>query len=126
MRFESHVVAFCDRFLAQRTFELVVAPALADFAFEEAAGRRSRFANRAAVLRAAAGGVLHDAQRSSDVFFKILLLSMSYFMFPVFLSITAFKTWSAFLIFATIVFAMSVVPVLICFWPERRPMRLGE
>jgi hypothetical protein len=126
MTFESHIVAFCDRFLAQRTFELVVAPALADFAFEEAAGRRSRLANRVAVLRAAAGGVLHDAQRSSDVFCKILLLSMSYFMFPVFLSITAFKTWSAFLLFATIVFAMSVAPVIICFWPERRPMRLGE
>lgn len=126
MRFESHIVAFCDRFLAQRTFELIVAPALADFAFEEAAGRRSRLANRAAVLRAAAGGFLHDAQRGSDVFFRLLLLSVSYFMFPVALSITAFKTWSAFLVFAAAVFLMATVPVLICFWPERRPVRVGD
>jgi integral membrane sensor domain MASE1 len=126
MTFEAHIVAFCDRFLAQRTFDLIVAPALADCAFEESGGRRSRLATRAAVVRAVAGGVLHDAQRGSDVFFKILLLSMSYFMFPVMLSMTAFKTWSAFLIFATIVVVMSTAPVIICFWPERRSMRLGE
>lgn len=126
MSFETWVVGFCERFLAQRTFELIVAPALADYEFEEAAGRRSRLANRAAVLRAAAGGLLHDAQRGSDVFFKLLLLSVSYFMFPVAISITAFKTWSAFLLFATVVLVMSMAPVLICFWPERRPMRLGD
>jgi integral membrane sensor domain MASE1 len=126
MTFEAHIVAFCDRFLAQRTFDLIVAPALADCAFEESGGRRGRLANCGAVVRAVAGGVLHDAQRGSDVFFKILLLSMSYFMFPVMLSMTAFKTWSAFLIFATIVVVMSTAPVIICFWPERRSMRLGE
>jgi hypothetical protein len=126
MTFESRILAFSNRFLAQRTFELVVAPALADLAFEEAAGRRGRLANRAAVVRAAAGGFLHDAQRGSDVFLKLLLLSVSYFMFPVALSITAFTTWSAFFMFASVVFVMSIAPVIICFWPERGPMRLGE
>ena len=126
MTFESRIVAFCDRFLDDRTFELIVAPALADCAFEEAAGRRSRLANRAAVVRAAAGGLLHDAQRGCDVFFRLLLLSVSYFMFPVALSITAFKTWSGFFAFATVVLVMAVAPVIICFWPERRPMRLGD
>ena len=79
-----------------------------------------------ALVRAAAGGFVHDAQRGSDVFFKLLLLSVSYFMFPVALSITAFKTWSSFFTFAALVLVMSLAPVIICFWPERRPMRVGE
>jgi hypothetical protein len=126
MTFETRIVAFGERFLAQRTFDLIVAPALADCEFEAAAGRRGRLANRIALLRAAGGGLLHDCQRGSDVFLRLVLLSVSYFMFPVALSVTAFKTWSAFFIFAGVVLAMSIAPVIICFWPERRPMRLGE
>jgi hypothetical protein len=126
MTFETWIVALCERFLAQRTFELIVAPALADCEFEAAAGRRSRLANRVALMRAAGGGFVHDCQRGSDVFFKLVLLSVSYFMFPVALSVSAFKTWSAFLLFAASVLLMSLAPVVICFWPERRPMRVGE
>jgi hypothetical protein len=126
MTFETRLVALCDRFLAQRTFELIVAPAVADIAYEAAAGRRGRFANRAALVRAAAGGLLHDCHRGSDVFCKLVLLSVSYFTFPVALSVSAFRTWSAFFIFASIVLALSIVPVVICFWPERRPARVGE
>ena len=48
------------------TFELIVAPALADLQFEEDGGRRSRIADRVAVLRAVAGGVAHDLARDSD------------------------------------------------------------
>lgn len=126
MTFETWIVAVCDRFLAQRTFELIVAPAVADCEFEAAAGRRSRIANRAALVRAASGGFLHDMQRGSDVFFRVVLLSVSYFMFPVALSVTVFKTWSTFLVFAAVVLLLSLAPVMICFWPERRPMRVGE
>jgi hypothetical protein len=126
MTFETWLVAVCDRFLAQRTFELIVAPAVADCEYEISAGRCSRFANRAALVRAAAGGFLHDFQRGSDVFFKLVLFSVSYFMFPVAMSVAAFKTWSGFFIFASIVLAMSLAPVIICFWPERRPMRCSE
>ena len=126
MTFETWIVALCDRFLAQRTFELIVAPAVADCEFEAAAGRRSRLANRVALIRAAGGALVHDCQRGSDVFFKLVLLSVSYFMFPVALSAAAFKTWSAFLMFAAVVLLMSLAPVIICFWPERRPMRVGE
>ena len=126
MTFETWIVAVCDRFLAQRTFELIVAPAVADCEFEMSSGRGSRLTNRLALLRAAGGGFAHDFQRGSDVFFKMVLLSVSYFLFPVALSMDAFKTWSAFLMFASVVVAMSLAPVIICFWPERRPMRVGE
>ena len=110
MTFENWIVTVCDRFLAERTFELIVAPALADCEFEAASGRGTRFANRAALVRAAAGGFLHDFQRGSDVFFKLVLFSVSYFMFPVALSMTAFKTWSAFFGFASMVIVMSITP----------------
>ena len=41
MRFESRIIAFAERFLSDRTFELIVAPALADLAVRAArpAGR---------------------------------------------------------------------------------------
>ena len=120
MRFDSLVLAFCDRFLAQRTFDLIVAPALADLEFEEAAGRRSRIAMRAAVVRAIIGGWREDLVRGSDAFLRLTLLSVSYYMFPVAVSAGIFKTWSSFFIAATIVLALSLIPVMVCFWPARR------
>jgi hypothetical protein len=120
MRFDSLVLAFCDRFLAQRTFELVVVPALADLEFEEATGRRSRIAMRAAVLRAILGGWRHDLVRGSDTFLRLVLLSACYYLFPIAVSVRLFKTWSEFFVAVMVVFAMSLTPVLVCFWPARR------
>ena len=118
--FERMVIGFCDRFLAQRTFELVVEPALADLEFEEAGGRRSRLAMRGAVLRAMLGGLRHDMLRGSDSFLKLTLLSACYYVFPVAVSVRLFKTWSEFFVVVLLVFAMSLTPVLVCFWPARR------
>jgi hypothetical protein len=120
MRFDSLVLVFCDRFLAQRTFDLIVAPALADLEFEEATGRRSRMAMRAAVLRAILGGWRYDVARGSDTFLRLTLLSFCYYMFPVAVSVGIFKTWSGFFIAATAVLALSLVPVMVCVWPARR------
>ena len=93
MTFEWWIVALCARFLSQRTFELVVEPALADLEFEQALGRRSRIASHAAVLRAIVGGMRHDMQRGSGGFFKLTLLSACYYLFPVAVSVRIFKTW---------------------------------
>ena len=120
MRFDSLVLAFCDRFLAERTFDLIVAPALADLEFEEAGGRRSRIAIRAAVLRAMIGAWGHDLVRGSDTFLQLALLSACYYVFPVAVSVRMFNTWSEFFVALAIVFAMSLTPVLVCFWPARR------
>jgi len=46
MTFESGVVAFATRFISARSFELIVAPALADLEFEDSIGRRGRLASR--------------------------------------------------------------------------------
>ena len=96
MSFESWSSRICDRFVSQRTFDLVVVPALADLEFEEAAGRRSRIASRAAVLRAIAGGVGHDMRRGSGGFLKLALLSAATTCFRSPCRSAIFRTWSDF------------------------------
>ena len=126
MTFETFVVAISDRFLSQRTFELVVEPALAALEFEEAAGRRSRIANHAAVLRAIAGGMRDDMRRGSGGFLKLTLLSAGYYMFPVAVSVRIFETWPEFFAAATVALLLSLAPVMACFWPSRHPVRRVE
>jgi hypothetical protein len=126
MSFESWVVAISDRFVSQRTFDLVVAPALADLEFEEEAGRRSRIAGRAAVLRAILGGAGHDLRGGSAGFFKLTLLSACYYLFPLAVSVRMFNTWSDFLIAAVVLLLLSLTPVMVCFWPARHPVRHGD
>jgi hypothetical protein len=120
MSFESRVVSFSQRFLSDRAFQLIVEPALADLQFDEEAGRRSTLANRVAVLRAVAGGLGDDLSRDWYSVFKLTLLSTCYFMFPIALGIQAFKTWSEFFLVASMVQALALVPVVVCFWPPPR------
>ena len=123
MSFASRIVAFSDRFLSQRSFELIVAPALADLEFEDEAGRRSRLANRYSVLRAVAGGVRDDVWRDSGSVFKLALVSVCYYMFPIVVGFSYFKTWSDFFAVMALVLALALVPVAVCFWPERHTAR---
>ncbi len=126
MTFESFVIALCDRFVSQRAFDLIVTPALADLEFEAAAGRRHPIAGRAAVLRAIAGGVAHDMRGGSGSFLKLTLLSACYYAFPVAVSVRIFETWSGFFLAGAAVLALSLVPVMVCFWPQRHPVRHGD
>ena len=126
MSFESRVIAFGDRFLSDRTFRLVVEPALADLQFDEDTGRRSGIANRLAVLKAVAGALRLDVWRDSSSLLKMLLLSMSYHMFPLAVGIQYFKTWSEFFAAMLLVLALSLVPVMVCYWPPRQAARQVE
>ena len=123
MSFESRIIAFADRFLSDRAFELVVAPALADLQFDEDTGRGSRAANRLAVLKAVAGGLRLDVWRDSGTLLRVALLSACYYSFPLALGIRYFKTWSDFFVAFTLTLGLSLVPVLVCFWPERHTAR---
>lgn len=126
MSFESWVIAICDRFVSQRTFDLVVVPALADLEFEEESGRRSHIASRAAVIRAIAGGVAHDMRRGSGGFLVLTLLSACYYLLPILVLASTFRTWSGFLIAFVVMLLLSLTPVMACFWPERHPVRQGD
>jgi len=120
MSFEARVTAFSERFLSDRAYQLIVVPALADLQFDADTGRRSRLADRLAVIKAVAGAIGEDMWRECYSVFKLSLLSVTYFMFPLAAGITAFKTWTEFLVVATLVLGLAMVPVIVCFWPERR------
>lgn len=121
MTFESFVTAFSGRFLSDRACELIVSPALADLQFDEEAGRRSRLANRLAVLRAVAGGLGDAVWRESGSALKLATVSACYFMYPLAFGFEYFKgwSWSAFFAMISLVVGLSLVPVLVCFWPSR-------
>ena len=123
MSFESRIVAFADRFLSTRSFELIVVPALADLEFESELGRRSLIASRCAVLRAVAGGLREDVSRDSGSLIKLTLLPFCYYMVPLLMGIEYFKTWPEVVAAFVIVLALSMVPVLVCFWPARHTPR---
>jgi hypothetical protein len=125
MSFESTVVAFSERFLSDRAFELIVVPALADLQFDEDSGRRSRLANRLAVIRAVAGGFGDAVWRESGSALKLALLSACYFMYPLAFGFEYFKSWSwlEFFVIVAMVLGLSMVPVLVCFWPARHTAR---
>ena len=57
MSFPSRVIAFSERFLSEHTFQLVVAPALADLEFDPGRTPSTRLANHLAVIKAVAGGL---------------------------------------------------------------------
>ena len=124
MTFESRIVAFADRFLSTRSFELIVVPALADLEFESELGRRSLVASRCAVLRAVAGGLREDLSRDSGSLIKLTLLPFCYYMVPLLMGIEYFKTWPEVVAAFVIVLALSMVPVLVCFWPTRHTPRV--
>lgn len=126
MSFESRVIAFADRFLSTRAFELIVAPALADLEFENELGRRGRFASRCAVLRALAGALRAEITRDSLSLLKLTLLPACYYMVPLVMGLEYFKTWSEFFGALAIVGGLSLVPVLVCFWPARHTVRPAE
>ena len=80
MSFESRMVAFSERFLSDRTFELVVAPALADLEFDPGRKPLARIVNRVAVLRAVLGGLAGELKRDTGTFVLLTLVPTAYYL----------------------------------------------
>lgn len=120
MSFESRIVAFSERFLSDRTFELIVAPALADLEFDRGTGLCSRAANRFAVLKAVAGGLRDEVTRGSAGFIGLALIPTCYYLCLMIICFD-FRPSSAgfFVAVATMILVLSLGPVMVCFWPTR-------
>lgn len=118
MTFEDRIIAFAQRMLSARAFELIVEPALADLYYDEAAGRRSTTANRLAVLRAVAGGMCEELRRDAGTFFGLALVPASYYVFMLAICLDAFQSWREFFGVAALILALSFCPVVVCFWPR--------
>lgn len=122
MTFESRIIAFSERFLSDRTFQLVVAPALADLEFEPGEEALVRAANRFAVIRAVAGALAGEVRRECASFLALTLLPACYYVALLAVCFGAFTTWSGFFALVALIVAMSAAPVMVCFWPSRRPI----
>lgn len=121
MNVESRILAFGQRFLSTRTYQLIVEPAVADLAFERDTGRLHRAANHLGVLRAVAGGVRDDCARVSADFLTLMLLPTSYYVFLMVLWFDLFSISLSTdsLVMAVLIWILSFAPVMACFWPER-------
>jgi hypothetical protein len=122
MSFDDRIIAFAERFLSDRTFQLVVVPAVADLQFEEASAPFARLRGRLAVLSAVGGGVRNDLARASSPMLLLTLLPASYhiLLLIIFFDVYSLEISRGFLIAAAAILVLSAAPVLACFWPERR------
>jgi len=119
MTFESLVIRCSSRLLSPRTFELIVAPALADLQFDDRGGAVRKTFNRAAVLRALGGGLADEIRRGLWMFLALMLVPAAYYLCFLTICLDFFSgSFASFTVTTGIVF-MSLGPVAVLFWPER-------
>jgi hypothetical protein len=126
------VTHFAERFLTDRSFDLIVAPALADFEYDTRTAVRP--VHYVAVVRAVAGAVYEDAMNSSAVatFAVLAIIPAVYYAFFFLLCApeglhTIANNRTVAITLVTLTALASMVPVVVCFWPERRgPSRSPE
>jgi hypothetical protein len=125
MSFDERVMAFAGRFLSDRTFQFVVAPAVADLQYERCCGMRQKTGSRLAVLRAVAGGMRDDFARVSSGMFLLAMLPACYYIFLLVICFDVYSLTIAsdFIFAAMLILVLSFAPVIACFWPERASAR---
>ena len=121
MTFADAFIALSDRFLCTRTFELVVAPAIADLQHDEMAGGRGRaLRNRAAVAWGFAWGLYEDVVTGAGmVTFAVLALLPAGYYTMLLLTVAPELGASRRLTLAAIIGIVSLGPAIACYWPER-------
>jgi hypothetical protein len=128
--FVDAVMAVSDRFLREQTFELVVAPAIADLQYDEptASGRR-HLRNCAAVLTALAWGVYEEITSDSSAFtFAMLVLIPACYYTALVIACApegarVFAQTGPRLAIGALIAVLSFGPAIVCYWPERRAPR---
>lgn len=125
------VTALSERFLRERTFELVVAPAIADVQYDAGRARGLRRARHGTALLAAfAWGVYEDLTSDSSAltFAALVVIPACYYTFLVIVCAPptrAFSTTSGRLMLAGVIAVLSFGPAIACYWPERPARRLS-
>lgn len=122
MTFAARVTAFGARFLSERSFTLIVAPAIADFEFDRARGIRVR--GYLAVLRAVAGAAREDVARDPGgalTFLAVALLPAAYYTFLFILCLPPLQGVAVariVLVLGALILTLSTTTAVICFWPD--------
>jgi hypothetical protein len=128
MSFDQRIIRFAERFLSERTYHLIVLPAIADLQFERNATSAARAASRLAVLRAVCGGLQDDLSRASGGMVVLAMLPACYYIFLLVMcfDVLSISISSSFLVVACLLLLLSFGPVMACFWPERPPVRPAD
>ncbi len=122
MSLDARILAAAERFLSDRSFRLIVEPAVADLHYERDADALRRTLNRLAVARAIAGGAREDLLRASGDLAGLILVPACYYIFLLVLcfDVLSISISADFLTVAAVILVLSFGPVMVCCWPERR------
>ena len=127
MTFIQRIDSLSSRFLTERSYELIVGPAIADLQHDANSATHS-VRGQLSVLVAFAGAVYDEITTDSGLW-RIAALALIPAMYYAFLIILILPEAGPFLRaraglpLLVVGAAMSFAPVLVCCWPERTPPR---
>jgi hypothetical protein len=124
------ITVLSQRFLTERSFELIVAPAIADGDYDGSASRPT-IASHLASAVAFAGACWDDARRGGHLttFAGLALIPLCYysFWFLVWVPQGVRDLGAAFMAGVTlVVLLLSLAPVIVCYWPSAEPRRTSS
>ena len=128
MTFIQRIDSLSSRFLTERSYELIVGPAIADLQHDAHSGPTHSVRGQLSVLVAFAGAVYDEITTDSGLW-RIAALALIPAMYYAFLIILILPEAGPFLRaraglpLLVVGAAMSFAPVLVCCWPERTPPR---
>jgi len=128
MTFIERIDSLSTRFLTERSYELIVGPAIADLQHDANSGPTHSVRGQLSVLVAFAGAVYDEITTDSGLW-RIAALALIPAMYYAFLIILILPEAGPFLRaraglpLLVVGAAMSLAPVLVCCWPERTPPR---
>lgn len=116
MPFDVIVGGVGARVLSERTFELVLAPALADYQIE-CAERTGEWVRRLAVLIALGGGLRMEMARHAGSFFMLALLPLCYNLVLLTIFSDFFDMTTGVRFIGAMILVLALGPVMLCFLP---------
>lgn len=130
MTFIERIDSVSARFLSDRSYDLIVGPAIADLQHDAGGdGQSYSVRGRLSVLVAFAGAVIDEVTTDSGVwrFAALALIPAMYYAFLVVLILpeagAAVLGRTGLMVMAGGIAVLSFGPVLVCCWPDRTPRR---
>ena len=115
-------IVVARRFLSDRSFTLIVEPALADFQLSASPHRAAEYV---ALARAVLGAIWEDATADSGAltFLSLVALPMAYYsvFFMVWqpAGLRKFAERGGGIVLITVLLIVSVIPAAVCYWPDK-------
>jgi len=120
MSFDVVIGGVGARLLSGRTFDLVLAPALADYQVERRHRRGHEWAGRFAVLIALSGALRMEAGSHAVSFIALAMLPFCYDVVLLIMFSNFFDMTGGLRFVGALIVMLSMIPVVVCFWPVGR------